>query len=433
MPADRAETVTGRSVPRHARLGLLLSLLLLSGLLVGCTPADSPHSASSASSALRSRGQRAQQVVDDFVAAARRGDTGAAAALVSAQDQAFGGRAAAWAANLHRTDWSRMTWTVQSTGAASPGAHPPAQPGEAWVQHVTISWSLPTERRAATDDVWLTFVDEQAADGTRATRLAGDSDGPAASTVPIWLQQPVRLLRDHGVLVLTGSSDASSWLSQASAARRAVAKRITTAPRGRGDVLVVEVPQSRAVFERILGVRAGSYAAVAAAAWPMGPDTTTAPIHVVVNPEASSRLSTLGRNVLLTHEAVHVATRSPGSSAPTWLVEGYADQVAYDAYPAGTAPAEDAVRAAVREHGAPQDWPAEKDFAPDAADLDLAYDLAWTAVRSIAVADGGTALDRLYAAADRGDSMTEAAEELGSSEQALRKQWRRDLEAMAAR
>lgn len=413
---------------------LTLSLLLLSGLLAGCTSAgDDPTPHPIASSTQPSRVQRAQQVVDDFVAAARRGDTGAATDLVSAQDQAFGARAAVWAGNLQRIPWSQLAWTVQPTEAASTRGRATAFTGEAWLQRVTISWSLPGERQHASDDLWLTFVDEHAADGTVATRLAGDSDGPASGTVPIWLQQPVRLLRDHHVLVLTASDDASSWLSQASAARRAVAKRVGAARRDPEDVLVVEVPQSRAVFERILGVRAGSYAAVAAAAWPMAPDTSTAPIHVVVNPEASNRLSPLGRNVLVTHEAVHVATRSPGSSAPTWLVEGYADQIAYDAYPAGTAPAEDAVRAAVREHGAPLDWPAEKDFAPNAADLDLAYDLAWTAARAIAAEGGVTTLDRFYAAADRGDSVAEAADELGSSEQALRKQWRHDLDALAAR
>ena len=291
---------------------------------------------------------------------------------------------------------------------------------------------MPGERRSATDDVWLTFVDEPNVDGASALRLAGNSGGPAAVTEPIWLQQPVRLLHDDGVLLLTDADDGSAWARHASAARRAVAERVGAARRHPDEVLVVEVPQSRAVFERILGVREGSYAAVAAAAWPMGSDTSTAPIHVVVNPEASNSLSTLGRQVLLTHEAVHVTTRSPGSSAPTWLVEGYADQVAYDAYPAGMAPAEDAVRAAVREHGTPRDWPTEQDFAPDAADLDLAYDLAWTAAESIA-ADGENTLDDLYSATDRGASLAEAADELGISEQSLLQHWQQDLEAMAAR
>jgi hypothetical protein len=165
----------------------------------------------------------------------------------------------------------------------------------------------------------------------------------------------------------------------------------------------------------------------------MGPDTGTAPIHVVVNPEASGRLGELGRRVLITHEAVHVATRSPSSQAPTWLVEGYADQIAYDAYPAGRAPAEKTVRESVRERGMPRDWPDENDFAPDATHLDLGYDLAWTAAHSIARAYGDAGLDRFYAAVDRGDSVEQAAEVIGTSEQALLRQWRTDLAALARR
>ena len=105
----------------------------------------------------------------------------------------------------------------------------------------------------------------------------------------------------------------------------------------------------------------------------MGADTSTAPIHVVVNPEATARLSGLGRDVLLTHEAVHVATRSPGSPAPTWLVEGYADRIAYRAHPSRRRRRRRRRSATpYDEHGVPRDWPAEEDFAPEAADLDLA-------------------------------------------------------------
>ena len=60
--------------------------------------------------------------------------------------------------------------------------------------------------------------------------------------------------------------------------------------------------------------------------------------------------------MLLTHEVVHVATRSFASAAPTWLVEGFADQIAYDAYPdhppAALRPLRDAVRAGLAAHRA---------------------------------------------------------------------------------
>ena len=365
--------------------------------------------------------------------AARRGDTAAAQAMVSTQDQGFGGRAGVWAANLGSIDWSRQTWTAHSAQAELPESRRTELSGDSWVQQVSIAWSLPGESRVATDELWLTFADEADPDGSTTTRLAGDRDGPAtAAPTPIWLQQPVRLLRADRTLLLTDADDAATWLRQAAVARQAVADRVGRAGRDEDKLLVVELPQSRAVFERSLGVTAGSYAAVAAAAWPMGTDTSTAPIHVVVNPEATRPLSALGRNVLLTHEAAHVATRSPGSPAPTWLVEGYADQLAYDAQPAGSSPALAAVRTAVRDHGTPRSWPTEDDFAPDATNLDLAYDQAWTATRSIADAYGAAALNRFYAAVDRGDSIADAARTIGTTEQALLKRWHHDLEKIAA-
>ena len=257
----------------------------------------------------------------------------------------FAARAAVWSANLGRIDWSVMTWSANDrSGDLSPERRAALGP-TAWVQSVVVRWALPGQSEAAQDEVWLTFLDESSQnDGHTTTRLVGDGDGPRGDApTPLWWQQPVTLQRDGSTLLLT-ARPAPTWLDQAAAARQAVRQRIGPADRDPDGLLVVELPQSRAVFERTLGVPATSYAGVAAAAWPMGPDAATAPIHVIVNPEATDRLSELGREVLLTHEAVHVATRSPASPAPTWLVEGYADQIAYRAHPAGSAPAKQAVR-----------------------------------------------------------------------------------------
>ena len=327
-----------------------------------------------------------------------------------------------------------LTWTVRSREANLSASRRAALGPDAWVQSVTVSWALPDEARTAEEDVWLTFVDEPAVDGGAPTlRLAGDTDGPGAgSPAPIWWQQPVHLKRD-GATMLLDADDHTAWLGQASSARRAVRKRIGVADRDPGGSLVVEIPQSRTAFERTLGVPSTSYGQVAAAAWPMGTDTSTAPIHVVVNPEATARLSELGREVLLTHEAVHVATRSPGSPAPTWLVEGYADRIAYRAHPASRCAREEGgARRRTRARGA-AGLARRGRLRPQAADLDLGYDLAWTAARSIAMAYGDDALNRFYAAVDGGASLAEAAEKIGTTEKQLRQRWRADLGDLAAR
>jgi hypothetical protein len=411
-------------------IGLLLASLLGACSLIaprtGTQPSPTPATPTD------TRTERAQRLVDDIVTAGRRGHS--TAEFVSSRDQVFAGRAAVWSANLARIDWTSLRWTVRSRRASLSDARRALLGPDAWVQSVTLSWRLPDESRTAEEEVWLTFVDEHAvAGGAPTLRLAGDTDGPGAgSPAPIWWQQPVHLRRGGATVLLTDEDD-PDWLAQASAARRAVRKRIGVAERDEDGSLVVELPQSRAAFERTLGVPATSYAHVAAAAWPMGADTSTAPIHVVVNPEATARLSALGRDVLLTHEAVHVATRSPGSPAPTWLVEGYADRIAYRAHPSGAVPATEAVRDAVRRDGVPRDWPAEEDFGPGAADLDLTYDLAWTAARSIAMAYGDEALNRFYSAVDGGASLEEAAERIGTTKRSLRQRWRADLTEMAAR
>jgi hypothetical protein len=409
--------------------------LLLAGLLGACSlvaPRAGTQPSPTPTTRTDTRTERAQRLVDDIVTAGRRGDS--TAEFVSSRDQVFAGRAAVWSANLARIDWTSLRWTVRSAQASRSDARRAVLGPDAWVQSVTLSWALPDESRTAEEEVWLTFVDEPAvAGGAPTLRLAGDTDGPGAgSPAPIWWQQPVHLRRDGATVLLTDDDD-PDWLEQASAARRAVRKRIGVAERDKDGPLVVELPRSRAAFERALGVPATSYAQVAAAAWPMGADTSTAPIHVVVNPEATARLSALGRNVMLTHEAVHVATRSPGSPAPTWLVEGYADRIAYRAHPSGAVPATEAVRDAVRRDGVPRDWPVEDDFGPEAADLDLTYDLAWTATRSIAMAYGDDALNRFYAAVDGGASLEEAAEKIGTTKRALRQRWRADLTELAAR
>lgn len=380
------------------------------------------------------RAERAQRLLDDFVSAARHGDD--TSALISDRDPGFPARAAVWAANLRRIDWAAMSWSVTTRTTELDPTRRTELGGDAWVQAVDIGWTLPGQTRAARDEVWLTFVDDPGDGGTTpapTTRIAGDGDGPrTGGPTPLWWQQPVTAQRSRSTLLLAARPE-RTWLAQAAAARQAVRERIGPADRDPEADLVVELPQSRAVFERALGVPERSYAGVAAAAWPMGPDTASAPVHVVVNPELTEQLSDLGREVLLVHEAVHAATRSPGSSVPSWLVEGYADQIAYRAHPAGAAPAREAVRQLVREKGAPTAWPGEKDFSPDAADLDLAYDLAWTAARSIATTYGDDALNRFYAALDRGATLDQAAARIGTTPRRLRQQWRADLEDLAGR
>ncbi len=59
-----------------------------------------------------------------------------------------------------------------------------------------------------------------------------------------------------------------------------------------------------------------------------GSRSRAAPSHVFVNPRVFAPLRPRGAQVVITHEATHVATRAGTSPAPIWLVEGFADYVA---------------------------------------------------------------------------------------------------------
>ena len=197
---------------------------------------------------------------------------------------------------------------------------------------------------------------------------------------------------------------------------------------------MLEVPSTRQAFERVLGVAPGSYAGLAAVAWPEGPDPATAAIRIVVNPGVTATLDEQGVAVLLAHEAVHVATRSAASSAPTWLVEGLADYVAYDAYPMTATEAAAALLRQVKDRGAPMSLPADDQFSPSAPDLPLAYAQAWLACRLLAQEHSAVRLMRFYLAVSNGaDVATALRRETGLSPAQLTAQWRRSLESTAAR
>jgi len=132
---------------------------------------------------------------------------------------------------------------------------------------------------------------------------------------------------------------------------------------------------------------------------------------VFVNPAAYASLSPAGRQVVMTHEVTHVATR--GVAVPGWLAEGFAEQVANAD---GAIPLEAAAQelaAAVRAGNVPE---ALTGGAVTAVD----YEQAWRAVDLVARTYGREALVRWYRAG--GDPAV-----LGTTSDALRQAWRDDL------
>ena len=115
----------------------------------------------------------------------------------------------------------------------------------------------------------------------------------------------------------------------------------------------------------LLGAPATGYRGIAAVTTgETGAARRSAPAdRVIVNPEAYGVLGDFGRQVVLTHETTHVATRADTSAAtPLWLSEGFADWVGYRG--TGRTPPEAAPELPGRRGAAacPPALPADDDF-----------------------------------------------------------------------
>ena len=278
--------------------------------------------------------------------------------------------------------------------------------------------------------MWLTFTVQ---DGRPL--LAGTIDRPAdaLAPVPLWWTAPVHVAREGRATVLLGPGQpAQVWSDRVATAVTEVRRRVSAGRAARwSGAAVVEVPATRRDFEAVLGATDGSYAAIAAVTLAEGPAATAA-VRVVVNPEVTRTLAPLGVSVVLLHEMVHVATRSTDSPAPTWIVEGLADQIALQVYPAAGAGAAEPLLQRVRSDGAPTSFPQDERFRAGEPDLDVSYAAAWLACRYIAETYSPAALQRLYTALDAGTGLDAAAQdELGVSSAALTAGWRRYLERRA--
>jgi len=413
---------------RSCRLALAILLALAGGLLGSCSSA--PGSPASPPSLRSTRHASAQVSLDAVVQAVKAHDRPAFDRQISARDPDFSLTAARIYRNLVALRLSSLSIHLQPLDGGLTGARRALFGSEAFVAQVALTWRLVGDVGPAQQLIWMTFVP----DGS-TTAIAATTDGPAGQAAqPLWLTEALTTLRRGVTTVLAGPGRSSSaWLRSGDAAAAAVRSRLHAGLGAHWNgQLVLELPSTRRAFEQVLGVRPGSYAQIAAVAWPEGPDPGTAAVRIVVNPELTDRLDQQTLEVLLTHEATHVATRSAVSPAPTWLVEGFADYVAYDAYPRTAGRAAAAVLAQVRSHGTPSGLPANAEFSPAAANLDLRYAESWLACRFLATTFSPAALDRFYAAVDSGTTVDDALRSVfGLSERDFTSSWAASLRRAA--
>lgn len=373
----------------------------------------------------------AQGVLDQALTAARGGDRAAFQAQLSPRDPAFADSARQFFDNLSTLPLTQLQVRLLPDRRVLSAERQRVLGPDAWRQAATITWRLPGDTAAADQRVWFTFV----LNGS-GTQLAGLLDGPAgepATRQPSWWLGPVRNGRQGQITVVVGAGQSPArWLrlgqEALSHARKFLPDTVGTAAQ---PTLVLEVPATTADFERVVGVDVGSYADIGAVTLAEG-STPQAALRIAVNPDAVRRLTADGLGVSLTHEAVHVLTRSPGSPAPIWAVEGLADWIALQAYPKADEAVAGPLLSDVAAAGPPAALPADAAFDPDAGRLDLAYAQSWFAWRYLATTSSPSRLGRLYRELDRGRTLDQAASEvLGSSAAQLTAGWRRYLRAQA--
>jgi hypothetical protein len=275
-------------------------------------------------------------------------------------------------------------------------------------------------------------------DGTAGT-WAVDSDRPAEeSGQQPWDQGAVEVVRGTHSLVLGVGQSTALLRRFAGLADRAVPAVSDAWDGDWSRRVVVVVPRSVEGMAGLLGSPVSSYRGIAAVTTGETGGREHAPAdRIIVNPDAYGLLGSLGKQVVLTHETTHVATRADTTSAtPLWLSEGYADWVGYR--DTGRTPAQAAPELAetVAEGRVPAHLPTDEDFGftAEAEQLARAYEGGWLACRMIAEQWGEDRLDAFYRAVgahdDRADAVENALHEvLGTTEEDLTTRWREYLRA----
>ncbi|HWH30519.1 MAG TPA: hypothetical protein VNU26_16465 [Mycobacteriales bacterium] len=333
------------------------------------------------------------------------------------------------------------SWSYQldplSERAADPALDAKYGAGRWWAPDVVLSYALAEfDPEPTYAPQGLTFVQVG-----ETWQLAADDDfavhgHPTARA--LWDGGPVVQHRGTSSLVL-GHPGSEQLLRQVGDVVDRAVPRVTAVwgPEWSQQVVVL-VPSDQAELDTMLGGTTDltSIAAVATAELTgVGEDYNPVGNRVIVNPPNFAKLGRLGRQVVLTHETTHVATRAAtGPDVPTWLVEGFADYVGYlDVdVPLGTSARE--TRDAVRGGWRPAALPADNDFNGSNPRLAQAYETSWLAFRLLVDTYGLPRALAFYRAV--GASRTDGAElavekafaaELGTSTAAFTALWQQHL------
>ncbi|MDF1603019.1 hypothetical protein [Nocardioides sp. YIM 152315] len=406
--------------PRWWVAGLMLCVLVAAALVGWSATRDDTYVAPTPRAARPSvEPVEAGTTLTAFEQAVIGHDSDAARELAPEGDAAAADRLAALVTNaeaLRVTDFTVRY--VDDDGA-------PTGEGE-WTAAVDVTWRFRGfDRVSARAEVSAHLVDD-------GDRVALTGFGGVRRVSPVWLSGPVDVRRTPATLVLVaeGAGDADRYAARAEAAVPAVRRVLPDWRRG----LVVEVPGSAQALEQALRATAGDYDQIAAVT--TAADGSAAPqsaVHVFANPDVFGGLRPTGAQVVMSHEATHVATGAWDSRAPLWLLEGFADYVALRDVDLPVERSAAQIIAAVRRSGPPRTLPDAAAFGARTPRLGATYESAWLACRLVAEEAGEDALVAFYRAVDRGRSVGSAlVAASGLTVAQLTGEWRDYLVGLAA-
>ena len=363
--------------------GLSLSLLLAAGLLAWVVLDEDPYVAPEPERVARTAAPGlATTALRALEKAIRTGDGDAAGALAPPGDDAARGALSALAVNAASVgveDFS-LRYITELGGVGVDGS---------WAASVDVTWAFRRfDDAPSRSDVRFVFTQ---IDGE--VRVTGVGGGDRRT--PVWMSGPLEVRRTPTTLVLV-AGDAALADNYAARALAAVPAVRQVLPDWRAR-LVVEVPASVAALHAALASDPGTLDNIAATTVAAdGSPATDAPIHVFVNPQVFGDQKARGAQIVMTHEATHIATEAATSPVPLWLLEGFADYVALrDTDLPDSVTARRIIRQ-VRQDGPPARLPGPAEFETTAQHLGAAYEAAWLACRLLAERGTEVALVRLY-------------------------------------
>lgn len=362
-------------------LGVTLWLVLRSDPYVAPAPSGRPSQIQSAPAAA---------LLQDLARAVQTGDAESAAGLALPDDRQAQAQLRDLVSNaqaLNMRDFS-MRYLDEAGGLDPKGE---------WPATASLTWRFARyDTGSAASEVRVDF-----AVGDDRVGIAALGGTTADKATPVWFTDPVQVRRTPQTLVLA----TRRVTRYAELARRAVpiVQRVLPAWPGR---LVVEVPSSATALDAALGVERGRFATVAGVTATIdGSGSSSAPVHVFLNPARIRELQTSGAQVVVSHEAAHVALEATSTRLPVWLSEGFADYIALRDVPLPLSTTAGQIIRQVRREGPPRALPGDQDFDEQSEYFGATYEAAWFACRLLVQRAGERTLLRFYRKADGADDV----------------------------